>query len=566
MRLVECVPNFSDGRNMPVIDAITAEIADVEGAHLLDVDPGKDTNRTVVTFVADYDAAVEAAFRAIKKASELIDMSKHTGAHARMGATDVCPFVPVAGVTMDDCVVLARQLGERVGEELGIPVYLYEEAATADDRHNLASVRSGEYEGLPKKLKDPHWKPDFGPAEFNPRWGATAIGARKFLIAYNINLNTRSSKIAHDIAMTIREAGRKKRDTNGKFVRDENGVPTKQPGTLQAAKAVGWYIDEYHRAQISINLTDFDVTPPHVAFDECVRQAEESGIRVTGSELVGLIPLEAMLQAGRHYLERAGVSTGVPESEIIETAIQSLGLCDVAPFDPQQKIIEFRVAEATPLADLQVKSFVDLTSTDAPAPGGGSVAALMAALSSALTSMVANLTVGKKGYKTVQEEMKEVAPKAQLLKAAFLKAVDDDTSAFDAVMDAMKLPKKSDEEQKFRDEAMERATEGAVEVPLGVLLRCREALPLIEAVAEKGNVNSLSDAGVAALALRAAAGGAMLNVLINLPGLSDRDYINKTSREGMEALEEVKDRCHAVVMKTIATLKESLNPPQGGEG
>lgn len=564
MRLVECVPNFSEGRNTAVIDAITGEINDVDGAHLLDVDPGKDTNRTVVTFVAEFDCAVEAAFRMIRKASETIDMSKHSGAHARMGATDVCPFVPVAGVTMDDCVELARRLGERVGDELGIPVYLYEEAATADDRHNLASVRSGEYEGLAAKFKDPHWKPDFGPAEFNPRWGATAIGARKFLIAYNIDLNTRSSKIAHDIAMTIREAGRNKRDAKGKFVRDENGAPVKAPGTLRSAKAVGWYIDEYERAQISINLTDFDVTPPHAAFDECVRQAEARGIRVTGSELVGLIPLEAMLQAGRHYLEKAGVSTGVPEAQIIETAIQSLGLRDVAPFDPRQKIIEYRVAAATPLVDLRVASFVDLTSTDAPAPGGGSVAALMASMSGALTSMVANLTVGKKGYKEVQDEMKDVAPKAQVLKAAFLKAVDDDTNAFDAVMDAMKLPKKTEEEQRHRTEAIERATKDAVEVPLGVLLRCREALPLVESVAAKGNVNSLSDAGVAALALRAAAGGALLNVLINLPGLTDREYIESTRKEGVAALEEVKDRCHAVVMKVIATLNDSLNP--AGEG
>jgi glutamate formiminotransferase/formiminotetrahydrofolate cyclodeaminase len=563
MRLVECVPNFSEGRNRNVINAIAAVIADSDGAHLLDVDPGKDTNRTVVTFVADYDSAVEAAFRAIKRASELIDMSKHSGAHARMGATDVCPFVPVSGVTMEDCVELARRLGERVGNELGIPVYLYEEAATSEDRRNLASVRSGEYEALPKKLKDPNWKPDFGPAEFLPRSGATAIGARKFLIAYNIDLNTRSAKIANDIAMTIREAGRNKRDERGKFVRDENGEPIKQPGTLKACKAVGWYIDEYQRAQISINLTDFDVTPPHVAFDECARQAEQRGIRVTGSELVGLIPLEAMLRAGRHYLKKSGVSLGVPESEIIETAIQSLGLNDVAPFDPKQKIIEYRVATATPLADLTVKSFVDLTSTDAPAPGGGSVAALMAAMSGALASMVANLTVGKKGYKKVWEEMKTVALPAQELKTAFLKAVDDDTYAFDAVMDAMRLPKKTEDEQRIRNESIERATREAVEVPLGVLRRCRDLLPLIDAVAEKGNVNSLSDAGVAALALRAAAGGALYNVLINLPGLSDTGYIEDTSSEGLAILDEVEAGCRAVSEKVLARLKESLNSEGG---
>jgi glutamate formiminotransferase/formiminotetrahydrofolate cyclodeaminase len=563
MRLVECVPNFSEGRNMAVIDAITGVISDTEGAHLLDVDPGKDTNRTVVTFVADPDSAVEAAFRAIKKASEVIDMSKHSGEHARMGATDVCPFVPVAGTTMEDCVELANRLGKRVGEELGIPVYLYEEAATAPDRRNLASVRSGEYEGLEKKFQDPHWKPDFGPAEFNPKWGATAISARKFLIAYNINLNTKSAKIANDIAMSIREAGRNKRDEKGKFVRDENGTPITQPGTLSACKAVGWYIDEYQRAQISMNLTDFDVTPPHLAFDECVRQAQERGVRVTGSELVGLIPLDAMLQAGRHFLTKAKESTGVPQQDLIETAVQSMGLREVAEFDPGQKVIEYRVASETPLVDLTVTSFVDLTSTDAPAPGGGSVAALMASMSGALTSMVANLTVGKKGYKKVWEEMRDVAPQAQTLKDAFLTAVDDDTFAFDAVMDAMKLPKKSEEEQRRRGEAIVRATKEAVEVPLGVLRGCREALPLIEAVAQKGNVNSLSDAGVAALALRAAAGGALLNVLINLPGLSDRDYIDRTSRDGLQILEEVKERCHAVVMGIIAKLKEDLNPPEG---
>jgi glutamate formiminotransferase/formiminotetrahydrofolate cyclodeaminase len=339
VRLVECVPNFSNGRDRNVIDAITGVISDTDGTYLLDVDPGKDTNRTVVTFVAEYDSAVEAALRAIEKASGLIDMSQHSGAHPRMGATDVCPFVPVSGVSMEDCVELARQLGERVGNELGIQVYLYEEAATADDRRNLASVRSGEYEGLRDKLKDPHWEPDFGPAEFNPGWGATAVGARKILIAYNVNLDTRNPKLAHDIATTIREVGRRRRD--------DNGVSVGQPGRLKACKAVGWYIDEYERAQVSMNLTDFEVTPPHVAFDECVRQAKRLGIRVTGSELVGLMPLEALLRAGSHYLEKAGASTAVPQSQIIETAVQSLGLRDVAPFDAQQKVIEFRVAAAT---------------------------------------------------------------------------------------------------------------------------------------------------------------------------------------------------------------------------
>lgn len=556
MRLVECVPNFSEGRNASIIESITSVIADTEGAHLLDVDPGKDTNRTVVTFVADYDAAVEAAFRAIAKAAQVIDMSKHTGAHARMGATDVCPFIPVAGVTMDDCVELARRLGERVGGELGIPVYLYEAAASSPDRVNLASVRSGEYEGLPQKLQDPRWKPDYGPAEFNPRTGATVIGARKFLIAYNVNLNTKNSKLAHDIAMTIREAGRNLRDKEGKFVRDNDGVPIKQPGTLNACKAVGWYIDEYKRAQISINLTDFDVTPPHLAFDEVVKQAEIHGLRVTGSELVGLIPLEAILRAGKHYLEKAGQSTGIPEAEIIETAVQSLGLAELGPFDPQKKIIEYRVAGPAPLATASVKEFVDLTSTEAPVPGGGSVAALMASMSGALTAMVANLTVGKKGYKDVEEEMKSVAPTAQTLKDAFLRAVDEDSKAFDGVMAAMRLPKKTDEEQHLRDEAVENATKEAVEVPFGVVTNCAKMLDLVDAVAQKGNVNSLSDAGVAALALRAAAGGATLNVLINLPGISDPGYVKEKRDAAKAAFDDVDRRTNAIVDTVIERLLE----------
>jgi glutamate formiminotransferase/formiminotetrahydrofolate cyclodeaminase len=558
MRLVECVPNFSEGRNLAVIDAITDEIKDTDGAHLLDVDPGKDTNRTVVTFVAEYDSAVEAAFRAVKKAAQLIDMSKHSGAHARQGATDVCPFVPVRGVTMEDCVELAKQLGKRVGEELGIPVYLYEYAATKPEWRNLANIRVGEYEAIPDKITKPEWKPDFGPAEFNARSGVTVIGARKFLIAYNVNLNTRVAKKAHDVAMTIREAGRNKRDANGKFVRDENGVPVKAPGTLRACKAVGWYIDEYERAQISINLTDYEVTPPHVAFDEVKKQAELKGLRVTGSELVGLIPLQAMLDAGQHYIEMQGGSPGVPESEVIETAIQSLGLREVAPFDPKEKIIEYRVADATPLADLSIRGFVDLTSTDAPAPGGGSVAALMGSLSGALAAMVANLTIGKKGYKEVTEEMKQVAADGQRLKAAFLKAVDDDTKAFDAVMDAMRLPKGSDDESARRDTAIETATKDAIEVPLGVLRQCKDVLDVVEPVAERGNTNSASDAGVAALCARAAAGGAYLNVMINLPGISDESYKKDAVAEAKSILEAVNTRAEGITGKIKKSLASEL--------
>ncbi len=556
MRLVECVPNFSEGRNRAVIDAIAQAIRDTEGAYLFDVDPGKDTNRTVVTFVAEYGAAVRAAFNAIETAARLIDMRKHTGAHPRMGATDVCPFVPVRGVTMEDCAELARQLGKKVGDELGIPVYLYENAAASEERRNLANVRAGEYEGLAQKLGDPKWKPDFGPAEFDPKSGATVIGAREFLIAYNVNLNTRDRKLAHDIALSIREAGRAKRDENGALVRESGGEKVNVPGTLKACKAVGWYIEEYKRAQVSINLVDFHVTPPHVAFDEAKRQAEMRGVRVTGSELVGLIPLEAMLEAGRHYLTLQKKSTGVPEKDLIETAIQSLGLNDISPFDPKQKIIEYRVAEPSVLVDKTVRGFVDETSVDSPVPGGGSVSALMGSLACALGSMVANLTAGKKGYEKVDDEMKAVAAKAQTLKDLFLRAVDDDSKAFDDVMAAMRLPKQTDEEKRIRQETIEAATKKAVEVPLSVLNMCGDAVDLVEAVAQKGNENSISDAGVAALALRSAAAGAALNVLINLPGLSDKKYAARTRREAADVSARVGERCTDIYEHVLGALEK----------
>jgi len=471
----------------------------------------------------------------------------------------VCPFVPVRGVTMDECVELARQLGRRVGEELGIPVYLYEYAATSEERRNLATVRAGEYEGLEKKLGDPHWKPDFGPAAFNARSGATAIGARKFLIAYNVNLNTRDRKLAHDVAMTIREAGRNKRGPDGKFVRDADGVPIKQPGTLRACKAVGWYIEEYGRAQISMNLTDFDVTPPHAAFDECVRQAERLGLRVTGSELVGLVPLEAMLQAGRHYLERQGVSTGIPQADIVETAIQSLGLRELGPFDPAEKIIEYRVAGETPLVDMPLKAFVDVTSTDAPAPGGGSVAALNGALSGALAAMVANLTIGKKGYKDAAAEMKRVAVTGQKLKEDMLAAIDADTQAFDGVLAAMRLPRGTEDEAAARAHAIEDATKRAIDVPLGVLRRCRDALDPVDAVSRRGNANSKSDAGVAALCAWSGAGGALMNVLINLPGVSDEAYVKAVVDEARALSDEVNTRAKEIVERVVSELGSAVD-------
>jgi glutamate formiminotransferase/formiminotetrahydrofolate cyclodeaminase len=557
MKLVECVPNFSEGQDRAVIDAIAAVIEATEGAHLLDVDPGKDTNRTVVTFVAGPDSVVDAAFNAIAKAAELIDMSNHHGAHARMGATDVCPFIPVSGVTTEECVELSKVLAKRVAEELGIPTYLYEHSASSEERRNLANIRVGEYEGLADKLTDPQWKPDFGEARFNKKSGATVIGARDFLIAYNVNLNTRERRIAHDIALSIREAGRGKRDADGKLVRDGDGKIVKVPGTLKACKAVGWYIEEYKQAQVSINLVNATVTQPADAFDEVKRQAEKRGVRVTGSELVGLIPLESLLHAGRHYLELQGASTGVPDRQLVMTAIQSLGLNDLGTFDPQEKVIEYRVAAHGPLAAGSVKDFVDDTSEDSPVPGGGSVAALMGSLAAALASMVANLTVGKKGYEGVGSDMKAAAVEGQRLKARLLDAVDRDSSAFDGVMAAMRMPRKSEDDIRVRNEAIERATMDAVAVPLSVLRSCEALLDTLQTVAEKGNENSISDAGVAAEAAAAAAKGALLNVLINLPGLSDAKYVEETGAEAIDICSRIETRCDAIFDLTLKKVRSS---------
>lgn len=534
MKIVECVPNFSEGRDRNIIDGITSEISATEGVVLLDVDPGANTNRTVVTFVGTPEAAIEAAFKAIKRASELIDMSRHTGEHPRMGATDVCPFVPVSGVTMDDCAEMAKQLGRRVGEELGIPVYLYEYAATAPERQNLASIRVGEYEGLPEKLKDPKWKPDFGPAEFSAKAGATVIGAREFLIAYNINLNTRDRKLAHDIALTIRERGRWKRDENRKIVRDDEGKKVRQEGMFQNCKAIGWYIDEYNRAQISINFTNYNVTPPHLVFEAVRKLAAEKGMRVTGSELVGLIPKAAILEAGTYYLRKQGKSTGIPERDIIEVAVMSLGLNDITPFDADQKVVEYRVEKVGDQVRRPVTGFVDEVSIDSPVPGGGSVAALCGALSAALSSMVSNLTHGKKGYEEVWDEVVEIAEKAQFLKDFFVRAVDRDSQAFDAVMDAMRLPKKSDEEIAARDEAIQEASKGAATVPLEVLRKAPEAIELARRIAEIGNVNSVSDAGVAGQCALTCAIGAAYNVLINLDGIEDEGFVKDAAAEAQK--------------------------------
>ena len=554
MKLIECVPNFSEGRDANKIEAIAAAIRDVDGVALLDVDPGKDTNRTVMTFVGPPEAVLEAAFQGIQKAAQVIDMSKHHGAHARLGATDVCPFIPVSDVTMDECVDLAVKLGRRVGNQLVIPVYLYEFAASREERKNLATIREGEYEGLAEKLQHPDWQPDFGVGIFNPRSGAVVIGAREFLIAYNINLNTRDEAIARDIAFAIRERGRAKRDSDNNILRDEKGEIIYDPGIFPAVKAVGWYMDDFGRAQISINLINYKVSPLHLVFDECCRLAEERGVRVTGSELVGLIPLQAVLAAGRHYLTMQGKTAGVPESELIHIAVLSLGLDDLYPFKPEEKIIEYRIRRQSPLVSMRVDAFVDLLSTASPAPGGGSVAALCGALGSALASMAAALTHGKKGYEAVTDQMLEIGEQAQLLKQAFLDDVDRDTEAFKQVMAAWRLPKKNDEQKAVRDQAIQTATRQATLVPLQVLQRCVQAAALARAAVEQGNVNSISDAGVGALSIRTAAKGAYFNVRINLSGLDDlklRQDLLAAAEEAWQIVDQITEEAVKKVESTF---------------
>ena len=556
MKLVECVPNFSEGRDQDKIRAITREIEAVPGIKLLDVDPGASTNRTVVTFIGEPETVKEAAFRAVAKAAEVIDMRAHQGAHSRMGATDVCPFVPVSGVTMEDCVRLAAELGRRVADELGIPVYLYEAAARKPERRNLATVRAGEYEGLPEKLKDPRWAPDFGKPVFNPKSGATIVGAREFLIAYNFNLNTRDRKLAHEIALSLRESGRAKRDKAGAIVKDARGNTVKVPGKFKEVKSVGWYVEDYGVAQISVNFTNYKVTPIHVVFDEAVRLAGKLGLRVTGSELVGLIPKEALLMTGRYYLEKQGKSPGVPEGELIRMAVRSLGLSDVVPFEPEKKIIEYQVREPGPaLAGMTLRGFADELSMDSPAPGGGSVAALCGALSAGLAAMVANLTVGKKGYEAVHDEMIATAVRAQALKDRLLEAVDTDTMAFNKVMEAFRLPKTTPEQAAEKDRAVEEANKEATLVPLGVLEMAVETVRLARTAAAKGNRNSVSDAGVAGLAGQAAGEGAYDNVLINLQGIRDEKFSDRVRRQATgfkKALDKEGQAVRGIVAKALA--------------
>jgi glutamate formiminotransferase/formiminotetrahydrofolate cyclodeaminase len=542
-QIVECVPNFSEGRDAGVIALITDEVKKVAGVELLDVDPGRDTNRTVVTFAGAPAAVEEAAFQAIRKAAEVIDMSRHKGAHPRMGATDVCPFVPVSGVTMADCVEIARRLAKRVGEELAIPAYLYEEAASSPERRSLAYIREGEYEGLPEKLKKKDFKPDYGKAVFNQKAGATVIGAREFLIAYNVNLNTRNVKLAKAIANRMREKGYTVKNP-------ETGAKETVPGTLQAVRAVGWYIPEYQMAQISVNLLNYNTTPLYRVFEEAERLAAEFGVRVTGSELVGLIPLEAVLQVGRHYLRKQGNSRGVDEKELVRVAVQSLGLAELSPFHPEHKIIEYRFRKPGPLAVLDLVSFCAELASDSPAPGGGSIAALNGALSAGLSAMVGNLTFGKKGYEDVRGEMEIIAEKAQALKDFFIEAIDKDTEAFNRLMAAFALPKKSDDDRKARQEAIDEATQGATRVPFTVLERSRTAAELALAVAKKGNRNSLSDAGVAGLAAALCAEGALYNVLINTQELPADAFRSETRAQA-------RSLC-ACVLETVAKVRAEM--------
>lgn len=527
---------------MMIIKQITDLIESVEGVKLLDVDPGKDTNRTVVTFVGTPEAVSEAAFLSVKKASELIDMSKHHGAHPRMGATDVCPFIPVSGITMEETVIYARKVAERIGTELDIPVYCYENAAFIPERKNLASCRSGEYEGLKKKLTDPLWKPDYGQATFNTKAGATAVGARDFLVAFNVNLNTTSTRRANAIAFDVREKGR--------FVKNEKGDTISVPGTLKSVKAIGWFIEEYGIAQISMNLTDISITPVHIAFDEVCKKADARGVRVTGSELVGLIPLKSLLDAGRYFLAKQQRSAGVSDDELIKIAVRSMGLNDIHQFNPEEKIIEFVMTKNdndVRLISLSLKEFMENTASETPAPGGGSVSAYMGALGAALGTMVANLSSHKKGWDEKWKEFSDLAEKGKAIQNALLNLVDEDTIAFNKILEAFKLPNKSDEEKTLRKSAIQEATRKATLVPFKVMETAFSAFGLIREMVDKGNPNSITDAGVGAIALSACIKGAFLNVKINASGLTDKDFAAEIVAKGEE-----------LIMKTVRNEEEIL--------
>ncbi|HEY2614651.1 MAG TPA: glutamate formimidoyltransferase [Chthoniobacterales bacterium] len=551
--VIECVPNFSEGRDLDIIRQITAAIESVEGISLLNVDPGASTNRTVVTFAGNPKAAVEAAFRGIQKAAELIDMRKHSGAHPRLGATDVCPFIPVSNVSWEEAIACARELGKRVGEELKIPVYLYEKAASDPARSNLSIIRAGEYEGFFKKIKVPAWKPDFGPASFNEKSGATVIGAREFLVAYNVNLNTKSVRRATSVAFDVRENGRVKTEDGtpyGKPMLDAKGEPVRVPGMLKYVKAIGWYVEEYGMAQVSMNLTNLEETPLHAAFDACNEAASNRGLRVTGSEVVGMLPKKCLVEAGKYFLRKQKWSEGAAEEELIDIAVRSMGLNELKPFDPNEKIIELKMesdAAKKSLVKMDLRQFCNETLSDSPAPGGGSAAALMGALGVSLGGMVANLSAGKRGWDDKIQYFSDWAVKAQQLKDEMLFLVDEDTAAFNKVMEAFSLPKESAEEKNARSAAIQTANKYAAEIPLRVMETAFKSYQLLVEMAEKGNPASISDVGVGLLALRACIDGAALNVRINLAGLKDetwkstlREKVQKISAESEAAFKEAK--------------------------
>ena len=551
-RIIECVPNFSEGRDMGIIRQITDSIETVDGIKLLGVDPGRDTNRTVVTFAGDPEAVAEAAFRSVRKASELIDMTKHHGEHPRMGATDVCPFVPISGITMEETAVYARNVAKRIGEELRIPVYCYENAAFEEKRRNLASCRAGEYEGLKKKLYDPEWKPDFGPVSFNERSGATAVGARDFLVAFNVNLNTTSVRRANAIAFDVREKGR--------TIKNDNGETISVPGTLKSVKAIGWYIEEYGIAQISMNLTDISVTPVHVAFDEVCRKADARGIRVTGSELVGLIPLKSVLDAGRYFLEKQHRSTGVSDEELIKIAVKSMGLSDIHKFNPAEKIIEYVLDENNnkkKLISLSLREFMNETASESPAPGGGSVSAYMGSLGAALGTMVANVSGHKRGWDDRWKEFSVWAEKGKEIQDRMLKLVDEDTEAFKRIMEAYSLPKKTEEEIRIRKSAVQEATRNATMIPLKVMETAFPAFSLIMEMVENGNPNSVTDAAVGALAIRSCIRGAFLNVRINASGLDDKEFVRELLDKGKAIESNAAREEEAILGKTNEIIRKS---------
>ena len=536
-QLIECVPNFSEGLDLSIIKQITDECEKVDGIKLLNVDPGKTTNRTVVTFVGNPQAVIDAAFKAIKKAGELIDMSKHKGEHPRMGATDVCPLIPIKNISLQQTAIYAQKLAKRVGEELNLPIYLYEEAQTNKKRSNLSEIRAGEYEGYFKKILLPEWKPDFGPQIFDEKRGATVIGARDFLVAYNINLNTTSTRRANSIAFDVREAGRVLRDGDpitGKVILNADGSPKSIPGSLKSVKAIGWYIQEYGVCQISMNLTNINITPIHIAFDEVVKKASDRGIRVTGSELIGLIPLKGMLDAGKYFLNKQKRSVGVSESELIKIAVKSMGLDELAPFNPNERIIEYVLKNTadSKLINMNLATFADETASESPAPGGGSISAYVGSLGVSLATMVANLSSHKKGWDNRWQEFSIWAEKGQSLKDQLINLVDADTKAFNDIMSAFNLPKSTDEEKKKRTQCIQEATKYAIEVPFKVMQLSFESMDLIKTMAIEGNPNSVSDAGVGALCARSAVMGAFMNVRINASGLDDKKFVDEIISKG----------------------------------